>query len=47
MSREHYLIRRAVVKGLARSLVDEMDSVAKLLRGDLSKVPFKLEVQRS
>ncbi len=42
MSREHYLMRRAVVKGLARSLVDEdeMDGMAKLPWSDLGKVGF-------
>jgi hypothetical protein len=34
MSREHYLMRRAVVKRLARALVDEMDGMAKLLWSD-------------
>jgi hypothetical protein len=43
MSREHYLIRSAVVKRLARSLVDEMDGMAKLLWSDLGKVGFLWE----
>jgi hypothetical protein len=40
MSRKHYLMGSAVVKRLARSLVDEIDSMAKLPWRDLGKVGF-------